>query len=88
MRACYLLVITNYVTRYPEAVPLSSLASSWVAQVLMRFFPHVVLPNAIPTNKGSPFHSALMKKVCQVLGIEQLFAVVQHPQMGGLMERN
>lgn len=28
-----------------------------------------------------------MKKVCQLLGIEQLFAAVQNPHTDGLMER-
>lgn len=45
------------------------------------------LPKALLTDRGSPFTSALMKKVCQVVVIEQLFAVVQHPQTDELTER-
>lgn len=45
------------------------------------------------TDQGSPFTSTLMRKdgsiwfcICRLLGIEQLFAAVQHPQTNGLTE--
>ena len=85
--ARYLLVIMDYATRYPEAVPLRTLQSSGVARALMRFFAHVGLPREIITDRGSPFTSALMRRVCQALKIGQIFASVQHPQTDGLVER-
>lgn len=85
--AWYVLVLVDYATRYPEAVALPSLASQGVARTLMRFFSQVRLPKTLLTDQGSSFTSQLMKKVCRLLGIEQLFAAVQHPQTDGLTER-
>lgn len=42
--AQYLLVLVDYATRYPEAVPLRNLTSATVSRVLMRFFSQVGLP--------------------------------------------
>lgn len=75
-----MLVIVNYATHYPEAVPLPSLTSAWVAHTLMRFFAQVGLPHVILTDWGSPFTSTLMQTICLLLGIEQLFAEVRQPQ--------
>lgn len=54
---------------------------------MIQFFAQVGLPRTVLTDRGSPFTSTLMRKVCQLLGIEQVFATVQHPQMDGLTER-
>lgn len=83
--ARYLLVIIDYATHYPEAVPLPNLTSAGVARALMRFFAQVGLPKAILTNRGSPFTSSLMKRIQS--WISQLFSAVQHPQTDGLTER-
>lgn len=83
----YLLVIVDYTTRYPEAILLPSLTSTRVTQALMHFFPHVGLPKALLTDWGSPFMSTLMERVCQMLGIKQLFEAIQHPQTDRLTER-
>lgn len=52
----------------------------------MKFFTHVSLPKVLLMDQGSPFISTLMHKVCQLLGIEQRSAAVQHPQMNGLTQ--
>lgn len=53
----------------------------------MRMFAHVGLPQVILMDRGSPFTSTLMQRVYQLLGIQQLFGPVQHPQTDGLTER-
>lgn len=58
-----------------------------MARALMHFFAQVGLPKAVLMDRGSPFTSSLMKRMCQMLGISRLFAVVQHPQTEGLIER-
>lgn len=47
-----MLVIVDYATRYPEAVPLPSLISNGVAHALMRLFAYVGLPSALLTGRG------------------------------------
>lgn len=82
--ARYLLVIIDYATRYPEAIPLPNMR---MARALMHFFPHVGLPKEILTDRGTPFTAQAMKGVCEKLHIRQLFTAVHHPQTDGLAER-
>lgn len=39
------------------------------------------------TDKGANFTLALMRHMCQLLGVRQLFTTIYHPQTDGLVER-
>lgn len=65
--ARYLLVIIDYATRYPEAIPLPSMKSPGMARALMHFFSHVGLPRKILTEQGTPFTATAMKEMCEGL---------------------
>lgn len=78
--AHYLLVIVDYATWYPEAIPLRNVTNATVSRVLMRFFAQVGLPKEILTDRGSPFTSNHMSHLCRTLKISQLFTATYHPQ--------
>lgn len=65
--ARYLLVIVDYATRYPEAVPMRNMTSAAVARVLMQFFAQIGLPREILTDQGSPFTSNHLRYLCRAL---------------------
>lgn len=83
----FLLVIMDYATRFPEALPLRSLQAPGVAQALFPFFARVGLPEEILTDQGTSFRANLTKQFCKSLGIRQIFTSVYHPQTDGLVER-
>lgn len=83
----YMLVITDYATKYPEVFPLKSVKAKSVAFCLVQFFSRVGFPREILTDRGTNFMSTLLKQVHQLLGIKGLRTTPYHPQTDGLTER-
>ncbi|KAG6928412.1 hypothetical protein G0U57_008138, partial [Chelydra serpentina] len=83
----HVLVVLDYATRYPEAVPLRNTASKTIAKELVQIFARVGLPKEILTDQGTPFMSKLVKDLCSLLHVQALRTSVYHPQTDGLVER-
>ncbi|CAM4631962.1 unnamed protein product [Lepidochelys olivacea] len=83
----YILVLMDYATRFPEAIPLRSITTRTIAAELMKIFARVGLPREILTDQGTNFTSKLFCQVCALLGIKKLQTSVYHPQTDGLVER-
>uniref|UniRef100_A0A8C1P786 Gypsy retrotransposon integrase-like protein 1 n=1 Tax=Cyprinus carpio TaxID=7962 RepID=A0A8C1P786_CYPCA len=83
----HILVIVDYATRYPEAVPLRKATAKSIAQELFLLASRVGLPSDILTDRGTLFMSRLMADLCRLLWVKQLRTTVYHPQMDGLVER-
>ncbi|KAL5517640.1 hypothetical protein EMCRGX_G003226, partial [Ephydatia muelleri] len=56
----YILVICDYATRYPEAVPLRTCDAEAVAEELGKLFSRVGIPREILTDQGTNFTSQLL----------------------------
>ncbi|XP_069045871.1 uncharacterized protein [Lepisosteus oculatus] len=83
----YILVIVDYATRYPEAIPLRAATAKNIARELVQLFARVGIPKEILTDQGTPFMSKVMRDLCELLGIQQIRYSVYHPQTDGLVER-
>ncbi|MBN3289911.1 POL2 protein, partial [Polypterus senegalus] len=83
----YILVMVDYATRYPEAVPLRSANTKSIARELVNLFSRVGIPKEVLTDQGTPFTSDTFKEVAKLLQIKHLKASVYHPQTDGLVER-
>ncbi|KAL0164259.1 hypothetical protein M9458_040012, partial [Cirrhinus mrigala] len=83
----HILVILDYATRYPEAVPLRQATAKAIARELFLLFTRVGLPSEILTDQGTPFMSRLMADLCRLLKVKQVRTSVYHPQTDGLVER-
>ena len=83
----YVLVVCDYGTRYPEAVPLRSIDATTIAEELMLIFSRVGIPSEILTDQGSNFQSQLLKELYRLLHIDTLRTTPYHPQTDGLVER-
>ncbi|XP_066518865.1 uncharacterized protein [Hoplias malabaricus] len=83
----YILVMVDYATRYPEAVPLRKATSKAIAQELFLLCSRVGIPKDIITDQGTPFVSRLVADLCKLLRIKHLPTSVYHPQTDGLVER-
>ena len=82
----YILVICDYVTRYPEAIPLRSIDAEHVAEELLKFFSRVGVPQEILTDQGSNFTSKLLAELYRLLKIQSIRTSPYHPQTDGLVE--
>ena len=83
----YILVIMDYATRYPEAIPLRAATGKAVAWEVFQLFSRVGIANEILTDQGSCFMSTVMKEMCKLLKIQRIQTSLYHPQTDGLMER-
>ncbi len=83
----YILVVVDYATRYPEAIPLRKATAKTIAHELFLLFSRVGIPTEILTDQGTPFMSRLMADLCQLLRVKHLRTTVYHPQTDGLVER-
>ena len=84
----YILVITEYLTRWCEAIALPDATASSVAQALLQrvIFPHGC-PRQLLSDQGSQFRSEVIRILSHSLGITQIFTSSYHPQSNGLTER-
>ncbi len=83
----HILVIVDYATRYPEAIPLRKATFKAIAQELFLLCSRVGIPREILTDQGTPFMSRTMADLCRLLQVKQLRTTVYHPQTDGLVER-
>ena len=59
----YILVICDYATRYPEAIPLRSIDAEHIADELIKVFARVGIPEEILTDQGTNFTSKLLQEL-------------------------
>ena len=68
----YVLVICDYATRYPEAIPLCTIDTENIAEELIQLFSRVGVPEELLTDQGSNFTSQLLKEVNRLLKISSI----------------
>ena len=82
----FILVICDYATRYPEAIPVRSIDTETVAEELLTFS-QVGVPEEVLTDQGTNFTSRLLSEVYRLLHVQPIRTSPYHPQTDGLVER-
>ena len=83
----FVLVVCDYATRYPEAIPLRSTDAEHIAEELVQIFSRVGVPEEILTDQGANFMSQLLTEVYRLLRVKPIRTSPYHPQTDGLVER-
>lgn len=84
----YIMVVTDYFTKYSEAYPIPDITASTAATVLVsEFICRFGVPRQIHTDQGSQFESTLFQEVCQLLGIDKTRTTPFRPCSNGQVER-
>jgi len=84
----YILVVTDYFTRWVEAYSLPNQEATTMARVLVNeWISRYGAPDVIHSDQGKNFDSRLFKEVCHLLGIHKTRTTPYHPQSDGLVER-
>ena len=83
----YILTITDFATRWPEAVPLKEISTEKVAEALVTTFSRLGIPDEVLSDRGTQFVSDVMSQVWRMLGIQHIKTSPYHPQSNGLCER-
>ena len=83
----FILVLCDYATRYPEAIPLRCIDAVHVAEELIKVFARLGIPEEILTDQGSNFTSQLLAELYHLLHVHPIRTSPYHPQTDGLVER-
>lgn len=84
----YVLVLTDYFSRWVEAFPMKDYTAATVARIIVEeVFCRYGLPAHLHSDNSQPFSSKLMEKVNQLLNVHHFFTSPYHPQGDGLVER-
>eukprot|EP00731_Ephydatia_muelleri_P005131 Em0002g1307a len=76
----FILTLSDYYTKWVDAVPLPSKHATGVAASLLKIFMRMGLPKLLTTDQGKEFKNNLDKKMTELLGIKRQFTTPNHPQ--------
>ena len=82
----YIMTLVDYVTRYPEAVPLKNIETETVAEALLDMHSRLGLPEEVLSDLGTQFVSKCLEEVSRLLSIKRLTTTPYHPICNGLVE--
>ena len=84
----YVLVITDYFTRYITAIALPNCTAETTAYTLFNdYFCKFGIPGTILSDQGRHFQNHLMQNIEKLIGYNHIFSTPYHPQTNGVVER-
>ena len=84
----YVVVFSDYLTRWPEAFAVSTIQATVIAKLLVNeIFCRHGSPKTLLSDRGKNFLSKLVREVCKLLAIDKLNTSPYHPMTDGLVER-
>ena len=85
---CYIIVASDYFTKWCEAYAIPNMEAKTVAKYLTReMFFRFSPPEALHSDQGRKFDGLLPKEICRILQIRKSRTSPYHPQFYGLVER-
>ena len=82
-----LLVITEYLTKYPYVVPIKSKTAIEIATHLLNFISLFGPPKEIFSDHGREFLNSVVDQFLHQIGVEHTVTSSYHPRTNGLTER-
>jgi len=80
----YILVFSDYYTRWPEAFALPSTEAPRIAQVLVEeILARHGAPRALLSDRGPNFLASIVKEVCHLMNTRRQLTTAYHPQTDG-----
>ena len=84
----WLLVITDYATRWVEAFPTKDSKAITVAEILVKqIIARYGAPMKLLSDRGRQFLSDLVYQVCELYRVKKINTTAYHPQTNGLTEK-
>ena len=83
----YLLVITDYLTKWAQSYPMAKADTTTTARHLMEWVYQMGPPCHLISDQGTNFLSAAMNDVYDILGIYKAQTTAWHPQCNGNTEQ-
>ena len=84
----YLLTIVDRFSRWPTAIPIKDISTESVIDAFCHgWIASYGVPQAITTDRGSQFTSAVWTQLLQIWGITHHLTTAYHPEANGMVER-
>src|SRR5688572_11700248 len=84
----YILVVTDYLTKWPEAKPIKEATSENVVQFIYeRIICRHGCAKIILSDRGTHFRNKIVDGLCQTFEIKHKLSSPYHPETNGLVER-
>ncbi|CAF2152780.1 unnamed protein product [Rotaria magnacalcarata] len=84
----YVLCITDYFTRWVDAIALPNCSAQTTAQTIFNdYICRYGVPKSILSDQGTHFNNQLMDFMAKLIGYNHTFSTVYHPQSNGMVER-
>ncbi|UYV82242.1 K02A2.6-like [Cordylochernes scorpioides] len=84
----YILIIMDYFTKWPVAVPIPDQEASTVSEALLQDWVCIFgVPRILHSDQGRNFESNIFQELCRRLGIEKTRTTPLHTQSDGMVER-
>ncbi|GBM29862.1 Retrovirus-related Pol polyprotein from transposon 412 [Araneus ventricosus] len=84
----YVLVLMDYFTKWPEAIPIPDQEASTVAEELVRSrISGYGVPMILHSDQSTNFNSALFTELCKILGILKTRTTALQSESDGMVER-
>lgn len=84
----YILVVMDYFTKWPEAIPLPNQTAETVAEACVQHvFSRFGCPLQLHSDQGRNFESAVFQSVMRIFAIDKTRTTPLHPQSDGMVER-
>ena len=84
----YIVVATDYLTKWPEA---RALINAKASSVVPFFYEDIICrhgcPKVLLTDRGTHFVNEMLDSLCIELGVKHQLSTAYHPQTNGLVER-
>ena len=83
----YLLVIQDYFTKWPEAIPIADQMAQRITTELVKLFSVLGIPEILHSDQGRNFESTILQQTLEVFGVKKSRTTAYHPQGDGMVER-
>ena len=83
----YIITLSDYFSKWPEAAPLPSKEATGVASFLLDTFCHHGWPKIVQSDQGWEFVDTMNSCLFEMTGIKQCVSSAYHPQTNNLDER-
>eukprot|EP00731_Ephydatia_muelleri_P005310 Em0002g1486a len=83
----YLLVVQDYFTKWPEAIPIPDQTAARITKEMVKLFCVYGIPDIVHSDQGRNFESTIFRQTLEAFGIKKSHTTAYHPEGDGMVER-